>query len=177
MDSDAVWTEGPALSAWIYDSPRGAAAGKVRLERLSQRGAVVVVDAATVTWVKGAHRPRIGRPHVATMMRANRTSPLEVLLGHLVFPSAGSLDGPAGLDSALHGTQLTEDFLLALRAGFAPDTSTLLVLSSDAAFDEVQVVIERGRARGDVRLLHTPLGVGGMAALDAFAHTSARPDR
>ena len=48
------------LTVWLYDSAMGAAAGEVRLKDLQQQGAVKVVDAVTVTWVPGAHQPRIG---------------------------------------------------------------------------------------------------------------------
>jgi uncharacterized membrane protein len=172
MDSDTAWTKGPTLSAWIYDSPNGAAAGKVRLQRLSQRGAIVVVDAVTVTWVRGAHRPRIGRPHGGTMQAAIRRSPLEVLLGRLMFPH-GALDGVADLASALHGSGLNEEFLRRLRERFVPDTSALLVLTRWADFDEVQLVIGRGRARGDVELFYAPLTETGLPALEALTHRNA----
>lgn len=184
-----AWTEGPALSVWTYDSPRGAAAGKVRLERLSQRGAVVVVDVATVIWIRGAHRPRIGRPQLGTTSLESRRSTLEVLLGRLVFwphgaapdmpggvpedvPAdvpAGASDGLADLARELAGTGLTEEFLRRVRAGFLPDSSALIVLSRVADFREVELVVQRGRARGDVRLAHLPLTAAGLAALEAFA--------
>lgn len=177
MDSDTAWTEGPTLSAWMYDSPRGAAAGKVRLDRLSQRGAVVVVDAVTVTWVRGAHRPRIGRPHVGTMLAASRRSPLEVLLGLLMFPHAATAEGLCRLTSELCGSGVTEEFLQRLREGFVPDTSALVVLTRGADIEEVQQVIERGRARGDVRLLHVPLAPDGLPVLEGLAHRGVALDR
>lgn len=177
MSADTVWTEGPTLSVWIYDSPRGAAAGKVRLERLSQRGAVVVVDVATVTWVRGAHRPRIGRPHLDTTFGSSRRSPLEVLLGRLMFPAPQVADNARELARELRPTGLGEDFLQEVGEAFVPDASALVVLSRVADFDEVRLVIERGRARGDVRLLHAFLTPDGITSLEELAHRSAAGDR
>jgi uncharacterized membrane protein len=173
MDLDTAAVEGPTLSAWMYDSPRGAAAGKLRLNRLSRRGGVAVVDAAVVTWVKGAHRPRVGRPHLAALSRAADPSPLEVLLGQLLFPRRRPGDSLVRLAWALEGSGVTEDYLRELRAGLVPDTSALLVLSRGAALHEVQLVIERGRARGDVRLLLAPLTSDGLGVLQAFARGSS----
>jgi uncharacterized membrane protein len=170
MSADTAWTQGPTLSVWIYDSPRGAAAGKVRLERLSQRGAVVVVDVATVTWVRGAHRPRIGRPHVDPGFGATRRSPLEVLLGRLMFPGPGIGDNARELGRDLCGVGIGEDFLREMGESFVPDASALVVLSREADVGDVRLVIERGRARGDVRLMHASLAADGIASLEALGH-------
>jgi len=176
MASDIAWTEGPTLSAWIYHSPRGAAAGTVRLQRLSQKGAVVVVDAATVTWVRGAHRPRLGRPQPGTVPGPRRASPLGVLLERLVRADGAAADDLARLAAELSDTGMTVDFLRRLRDDLVPDSSALLVLSLAADFDEVQLVIERGRARGDVQLAHVHLGNEGLAAIEALARTGAASD-
>lgn len=176
METDSAWTNGPTLSAWVYDSPRGAAAGKVRLGRLSQRGALVVVDAATVTWVHGAHRPRIGPLHHGAVLGPSRRSPVEVLLGRLLFQH-GCRDRVGDLVRELAGSGVGEEFLQALLDGFVPDASALVVLTRSADLDEVQLVIERGRARGDVRLLHATLRDGGIEALEAMAHRNVMPGR
>ncbi|GAB7007020.1 hypothetical protein JCM18899A_44930 [Nocardioides sp. AN3] len=175
-DSDSTWTEGPTLSAWWYDSPRGAVAGKLRLDRLVQRGAVIAVDVATATWVGGAHRPRVGNGHGGLMLGASRSSPLEVLLS-LVLSHPRMSDGE--LRELMHEigrTGITEGFLRELRDGLVPDSSALVVLSLGADVEAVQEVIERGRARGDVRLLHTPIDPDGLADLEHFARRSAHPD-
>ena len=51
---------GPTLTIWIYDSALGAAAGEVRLRKLQERTALQVHDEVTVTWMPGAHQPRMG---------------------------------------------------------------------------------------------------------------------
>lgn len=172
---DPAWSEGPTLSAWIYDSPRGAVAGKLRLDRLSRRGAVTVVDAATLTWVRGAHRPLLGWLHQGGALGPARRSPLQVLLGRLIL-QPGRDDPVPALVRELAGSGLEEPFLRALRDGFAPDGSALLVLSRRADLEAVQLVIERGRARGDVRLLLTPLAPDGLGLLAELAHRSAFAD-
>lgn len=173
MGGDATWAQGPTLSVWIYDSPRGASAGKVRLARLSQRKAVVVLDAATVMWIKGAHRPRIGRSHPRRESRAQDRSPLDVLLSRLVLPAEAGPDQLSTLAEELRGTGLSEEFLRALKESFAPDASALLVLSLAADISEVQAVVERGRARGDVRYLHATMTSEELAALELAARADA----
>lgn len=177
---DTAWTEGPTLSAWIYDTPRGAAAGRVRLDRLRQRGAVVVADAATVTWVRGAHRARVSPALVTSPGVGDRRSPLGALLARLVT-QAGPADpaaadgsgGLAGLARLLEGSGLDEGFLRQLREALVPDSSALVVLTRAADEDDVQRVVERGVARGDVGLLHAPLTADGLATLDGLARADA----
>jgi uncharacterized membrane protein len=162
--------EGPALSAWIYDSPKGAAAGRVRLNRLSKRGAVAVIDAATVSWVRGAHRPRIGFPHIEWMTGATPGSALGAVLERLLFPTSASPEHVRDLALELRGTGLDERFLCQLCDAFVPDSSALLVLSREAEFREVELVIERGVARGDVRLLHRFLSDQEVSVLETLPH-------
>lgn len=168
MGADVAWTDGPTLSVWIYDSPRGAAAGKLRLERLSHRGAVTVLDAATVTWIRGAHRPRIGRPHARTVRRASHHSCLHVLLEQLIASGQGG-DDVSALARRLRRAGLSEEFLRELREALTSDSSVLLVLSLAADFDEVQAVIERGRTRGDVRYALVSLSKEQLAELRTLA--------
>lgn len=146
MDETTDWLDEPTVSAWIYDSPRGAAAGQVRLRRLSQRGAVEVEDAATISWVRGAHRPRI--QHVGV---GRRDSPWSVVaLLQALTPASTAPDEASGWG-------LDATFVDELRDAIRPDASALVVVSRRARLTEVDHVIERGIARGDVRLLHTPL--------------------
>lgn len=146
MDETTGWLDEPTVSAWIYDSPRGAAAGQVRLRRLSQRGAVEVEDAATVSWVRGAHRPRIQRVGVG---RRDSSWTVTALLRALA-PASTAPDEASRWE-------LDPGFVDELRDAIRPDASALVVVSRRARLTEVDLVIERGIARGDVRLLHTPL--------------------
>jgi uncharacterized membrane protein len=56
-------------------------------------------------------------------------------------------------------------FLDELRSQLRPETSALLVLSSDPDLDQVRPVIERGLARGDVILKHARLPVDALDVL------------
>ena len=47
------------LSSWHYQTPLGARAGAVRLRKLEDMAALEVLDAISVTWVPGAHQPRL----------------------------------------------------------------------------------------------------------------------
>ncbi|TCI97619.1 DUF1269 domain-containing protein [Aeromicrobium sp. IC_218] len=157
-----------SLTVWHYDTAMGAAAGEVRLKDLQQRGAVTVLDALTVMWVKGAHQPRVGHLRHATATAASKGSVLGlvvgvVLAGPVVGAAAGA--GIAGLAQRLRGTGIDHDFLQELRERLTPGTSALVVLSTDADLDEVREVVERGRARGDVTLMHAQLSDDAPSAL------------
>lgn len=148
------------LTVWLYDTPMGAAAGEVRLKDLTERGALRVVDAITVTWVRGAHEPRIGHLRHQTTRAAARGSVLGALVGTLVLaPVVGTAVG-AGLGAwvqRLRGTGIEEAFLAEVRERIVPGTSALLVLSTDADLDVLKPFVERGLARGDVGLVHAKL--------------------
>lgn len=150
----------PTLTVWIYDSALGAAAGEVRLKNLRERNALTVHDAITVSWMPGAHQPRIGHLRHETSAAAARGSVLGGLV-ELIFlapeatPAAGVDLSP--LAQRLSGTGIDQPFLENIKAQLRPDTSALLVLSSDADLDQVRPVIERGLARGDVTLMRAEL--------------------
>ena len=138
----------------------GAAAGEVRLKDLRQRNALRVHDAITVTWVPGAHQPRIGHLRRATSAGAARDS----LLGGMVDivlrtpdPGTSARAGVVELAARVAGIGIDLAFLDDLRSQLRPETSALLVLSSDPDLDQVRPVIERGLARGDVILKHARL--------------------
>lgn len=47
------------LTVWCYGTPLGAAAGELMLRRLCVRRHLPVIDAVSVSWLPGAHRPRV----------------------------------------------------------------------------------------------------------------------
>jgi uncharacterized membrane protein len=148
------------LTVWIYDSAMGAAAGEVRLRNLVGRQALTVHDAITVTWVPGAHEPRVGHLRHQTTAAASKGSLLGALVGALVLaPVAGAAAGAgiAALAQRVRGTGIDQAFLEDVKANLGPGTSALLVLSGDADLDVVRPFVERGLARGDVKLLHARL--------------------
>ena len=70
----------PALTVWCYGTPLGATAGSVRLRRLEQARALEVIDAITVSWAPGAHRPRVTRLWPPPEVTAREPSVLVALL-------------------------------------------------------------------------------------------------
>lgn len=163
------------LTVWIYDSTMGAAAGEVRLKNLQQQGGLTVLDAVTVTWVVGAHEPRLGHLRHETTSAVTKGSVLGALLGSLFLaPAIGAAAGAGAgaLAHRLRGTGIDREFLEKMKTRVQPGTSALVVLSTDADVDAVRPFIERGRARGDVKLLLVDLADG---ASDALAEL-LRPD-
>ena len=157
----------PALTVWIYDSALGAAAGEVRLKDLRQQDALHVHDAITVSWMPGAHEPRIGHLRRETSAGAARDSVLGGLIDLLFLAPVSSV---ATVATRLLGTGLDEAFLDEVKRQLHAETSALLVLSSDADLDEVRPVIERGLARGDVVLMHAQLPEDGPGTLRDAVH-------
>ena len=164
---------GPTLTVWIYDSAMGAAAGEVRLKDLKGRNALQVHDAVTVSWMRGAHQPRIGHLRRETSAAAARGSVLGGLVD-LIFlaPAAEAEAGPgvAALAQRLRGTGIDQTFLEEIKAQLRPETSALVVLSGHADLDEVRPVIERGLARGDVVLMHALLSDDAPEVLREAVH-------
>lgn len=158
----------PTLTVWAYDSAFGAAAGEVRLKDLRERRALTVHDAITVTWMPRADAPRIGHLRHETSGAAAKGSAIGALVGMLVLApvaGAGVGAGVGALAQRLRGTGIDEDFLEEVKSHLVPGTSALLALTSDADLDLVRPVIERGLARGDVRLIHVQLADDAPEAL------------
>jgi uncharacterized membrane protein len=157
------------LTAWIYDSALGAVAGEVRMWALRKKGLIVVDDAVTVTWVGGAHRPRIA--HLRHQLRppAGRGVVLPLIVRYLLRPSIDLRD----LARLLQGSGIEQHFLDAVRIAVVPGTSALMVVSSTAKLDDVRPAIERGLARGDVSLLHVWLTPSALDVLHRAAQDLA----
>ena len=149
-----------ALTVWHYSTAMGASAGEVRLRNLEERGALSVVDAITLLWMPGTPEPRVGRLHSRTGAGGRRGAVLGALAGTLVLaPVAGAVAG-AGLGALagrLRSTGIDQPFLEEIERRLTPGTSALLVLSEDADLDAIRPVLERGRSRGDVTLMHAVL--------------------
>jgi uncharacterized membrane protein len=165
----ATHAAGPTLTVWIYDSALGAAAGEVRLKNLQERNALQLHEEVTVSWMPGAHQPRIGHLRHETSATATRGSVLGGLVGLMFLaPETGAVGtGVAALAQQLRGTGIDRTFLEEVKAQLRPETSALLVLSSHADLDEVRPVIERGLSRGDVILMHALLQDGAREILQA----------
>lgn len=172
MPRGGVWEERPTLTVWVYDSVLGAAAGQVRLDALSRRGSVDALDAVTVTWVPGAHRPRISSLRLPAVGSA-----ADSVLGRLVLLlTADPPDALREVAARLAGSGIDEPLLADLRAALVPGHSALLVHAVSADLDAVRAVIERGRARGDVTLFHAYLTPEAPSVLERALGTSPERD-
>jgi uncharacterized membrane protein len=162
-------TGGPtALTVWHYDSAVGAEAGEVRLHDLENREALTVIDAITVAWMPNAAQPRVRQVTSPTRRGARRGAVLGALVGALALaPVAGATAGAGvgALVGRLGRAGIDDAFLQEMKRRLAPGTSALLVLSKDADLDEIRPLLERGRSRGHVTLLHAVLGDEGSDAL------------
>ncbi|GEB13974.1 hypothetical protein GUY44_04950 [Pimelobacter simplex] len=149
------WRAAPSLTIWVYDSPLGGAAGEVRFKELVRRGAVVVIEAVAVTWVRGSHRPHVG--HLRRRSPAPGTSVLCSLVSLLADSGPDGGHRISALASRLTGTGIDHQLLADARRAFAPGTSALLVLASDVNLDVVRPIVEHGRARRGVVMVHADL--------------------
>jgi uncharacterized membrane protein len=161
MPQGSIWEDRPSLTVWVYDSVLGAAAGQVRLDALVRRGSVEALEAVMVTWVPGAHRPRITGLRLATGGTDG-----EHVLGRLVHVLTGPGDVLPALAERLDSTGIDAQLLSEIRTALAPGRSSLLVRAASADLDTVRAVIERGRARGDVTLFHAFLTPEAPALLE-----------
>jgi uncharacterized membrane protein len=159
------------LTVWHYDSPMGAAAGEIRLTNLQKEGAVTVIDAITLTWMRGAHRPRVGR----LRRHAGIAGATGLVLGGLADLLVGAPDATEGAVEQLAGIGIDAHFLVDVRERLLPGSSALLVLSRDADLDVVRVIIERGQARGDVTLAHAVLRDDATETLRALSTEVSGP--
>lgn len=149
-----------SLTVWHYGSAMGASAGEMRLRNLEQQKALTVIDAVTLVWMPATPEPRVGRMHSRTGAGARRGTVLGAFAGALVLaPVAGAAAGAGvgALASRLRRTGIDERFLEEVKSRLHKGTSALLVLCKDVDLDVVRPVIERGRARGDVTLMHALL--------------------
>jgi uncharacterized membrane protein len=139
---------------------------------LRRNGVIVVDDAVMVTWVDGAHRPRIGHLRHQLGPGASQGGVLGTIVRSLLRPSLE----PSDLARLVQGSGIDRHFLDAIRSALLPNTSALMVLSSSANLDDVRPVVERGLARGDVSLVHVWLTASApeilrLAAEDLGART------
>jgi uncharacterized membrane protein len=148
--------EAGSLTVWIFESPRGADEVLPRLELLAGERLIVLDDAAIVAWPQGRRKP-------STRTLGSLSGPgllwggfWGVLFG-LIFlvPLAGPTFGAAA--GAFAGTLadfgIDDGFVKRVRDTVTPGTSALFVLSSDAAADGLESVMEEShvaRIRSDL---------------------------
>jgi uncharacterized membrane protein len=144
------------LTAWHYKSAMGAAAGQIRLKDLQRHGALRVLDAVTVIWVRGAEAPHVGHLMRRSMASVSKASVLGALVGALSrapMADPASEAGPSAVAHRLHDFGIEGSFLQEIKSRLVPGTSSLLVLSSDVDLGTVRQFVERGVCPSDVTLM------------------------
>jgi hypothetical protein len=157
----------PALTVWCYGTPLGATAGSVRLRRLEQALALEVIDAITVSWAPGAHRPRVTRFWPPPEVTSREPSVLVALLRTAIDASHSDDPLPPDVTDRLAATGLDPALLEAVIERLVPSTSALLVLSGVADLSVVVPAVRQRIVSGDVTLLRAELPDDGPALLRA----------
>ncbi len=155
----------PALTVWCYGTPLGATAGSVRLRRLEQARALEVIDAITVSWAPGAHRPRVTRLWPPPEVTAREPSVLVALLRTAIGDTHSGDPLPPDVADRLAGTGLDPALLAAVTERLVPRTSALLVLSGAADLSVVVPAVRQRIVSGDVTLLRADLPPDGPELL------------
>jgi uncharacterized membrane protein len=126
------------LSTWTFDTPQGAERAVRRLARLPADRPVTVQDAAVVSWPPGRRKPVAWSAGDLVGTAALSGAFWGLLFGILfLLPLAGPVDATKVLGSV----GLPEEFLRRVRAGVAPGTSALFLLTSDEVLDRVAAAI------------------------------------
>jgi uncharacterized membrane protein len=157
------------LTAWKFDTAIGADEAVTTLQDLAKQQLITVHDAATVSWIPGAKKPKTRQLHNLVGAGALGGMFWGMLFGLIFFiPLLGAAIGAAAgaLSGSLSDVGIDDDFIKQIREQVTPGTSALFVLSSDAVLDKVQAAFAGQRPE----LISTNLSGDQEAALrTAFA--------
>lgn len=134
------------MSAWLFDSPDGAAKAESLLLDLQNQKVLVVQDAATVSWPEGAKKPKTKELTSAGWAGAGMGGMWGLLFGLIFFvPLLGVAIG-AGL-GALMGhfadVGIDQKFIDSVKAKVVPGTSALFLMSSNANTEKVAEEVKK----------------------------------
>jgi uncharacterized membrane protein len=141
------------LSAWLFDTPEGAAQAETLLLDLQKQQILVVQDAATVSWPEGAKKPQTKELTSAGWIGASMGGMWGLLFGLLFFiPLLGVAIG-AGI-GALMGhfadTGISKDFIDSVKAKVVPGTSALFLMSSNANTEKVSEEVKKSGLKAEL---------------------------
>ena len=128
------------LSAWLFDTPDGAAKTESLLLELQNQKILVVQDAATVSWPEGAKKPKTKELTSTGWAGAGMGGMWGLLFGLIFFvPLLGVAIG-AGIGAVMgHFSDygINKDFIDSVKDKVVPGTSALFLMSSNANTEKV----------------------------------------
>ncbi|WP_068160812.1 DUF1269 domain-containing protein [Rhodococcus phenolicus] len=128
------------LTVWKFPTPSGADTAITTLENLQKQELITVHDAAIVSWMDGAKKPKTRQLHNLAGVGALGGAFWGLLFGLLFFvPLLGAAIGAGigALTGSLTDVGIDDDFIKGVRDKVTPGTSALFVLTSDATVDRV----------------------------------------
>jgi uncharacterized membrane protein/uncharacterized membrane protein YjjP (DUF1212 family) len=135
------------LTVWKFDSPTGADAAVNTLEILAKQELITIHDAATVSWPRGAKKPKTRQLRNLTAGGAMSGMFWGMLFG-LIFlvPFLGAAIGAAAgaLSGSLSDVGIDDQFIKAVREEISPGTSALFLMSGDAVVEKVKSAMDDG---------------------------------
>jgi uncharacterized membrane protein len=141
------------LSAWLFDSPEGAAQAETLLLDLQKQKILVVQDAATVSWPKGAKKPKTRELTSTGWAGAGMGGLWGLLFGLLFFvPLLGVAIG-AGIGALMgHFADygIDKDFIDAVKKKVVPGTSALFLMTSNANAEKVAEEVKNAGLKAEL---------------------------
>ena len=155
----------PSVTVWLFPTAFGAETFEVHLTGLVERGALVVHDAAAISWVPSDPEPRVRQLKHLTARAAGMGAMLGTAVGLLLLnPVAGAAVGAAAGAGArrLRDVGISDDFVAEVRAAVKPGTSALFVMSSGADAAQLAPILDRSEGV----LIRAELSDEGRAVLE-----------
>lgn len=141
------------LSAWLFDTPDGAAQAENLLLDLQKQQILVVQDAATVSWPEGQKKPKTKELTSMGWAGAGMGGMWGLLFGLLFFvPLLGVAIG-AGIGALMgHFSDygISKDFIDSVKSKVVPGTSALFLMSSSANTEKVAEEVKKAGIKAEL---------------------------
>lgn len=141
------------LSAWLFDTPDGAAQAENLLLDLQKQQILVVQDAATVSWPEGAKKPKTKELTSAGWVGAGMGGLWGLLFGLIFFvPLLGVAIG-AGIGALMgHFSDygISKDFVDSVKSKVVPGTSALFLMTSNANAAKVSEEVKKSGLKAEL---------------------------